>query len=101
MKQLQHLIAALTAILCVTLATSSCRSNQEPNPGPDTIGTDTTGVDTTGVTPQPDPQTFESILKLDANGKLTAIPFPCVDWLGARRQSKPSSRARVLPSRAL
>lgn len=85
MKQLQHLIAALTAILCVILATSSCRSNQEPNPGPDTIGTDTTGVDTTGVTPQPDPQTFESILKLDANGKLTAIPFPCVDWLGGEK----------------
>lgn len=85
MKQLQHLIATLTAILCVILATSSCRSNQEPNPGPDTIGTDTTGVDTTGVTPQPDPQTFESILKLDANGKLTAIPFPCVDWLGGEK----------------
>ena len=85
MTNLQRLIAALTAILCVTLATSSCRSNQEPNPCPDTTGVDTTGVDTTGVTPQPDPQTFESILKLDAEGKLTAIPFPCVDWLGGEK----------------
>ena len=76
MKNLRYLIAALTAIVCVTLAMSSCDPKQEPTPGPDT-----TGVDTTGNTPNPDPQPFQSILELDANGELTAIPFPCVDWL--------------------
>ena len=80
MTNLQRLLATLTAIVCVTLAMSSCDPKQEPNPGPDT-----TGVDTTGVTPQPDPQPFESILELDANGELTAIPFPCVDWLGGEK----------------
>ena len=80
MKNLRYFIAALTAIVCVTLAMSSCDPKQEPTPGPDT-----TGVDTTGVTPQPDPQTFQSILELDANGELTAIPFPCVDWLGGEK----------------
>lgn len=80
MTNLQRLLATLTAIFCVTLAMSSCDPKQEPNPGPDT-----TGVDTTGVTPQPDPQPFESILELDANGELTAIPFPCVDWLGGEK----------------
>ena len=80
MTSLQRLLATLTAILCVILATSSCDPKQEPNPGPDTIGTDTTGV-----TPQPDPQPFQSILELDANGELTAIPFPCVDWLGGEK----------------
>lgn len=85
MTSLQRLLATLTAILCVILATSSCDPKQEPNPGPDTTGVDTTGVDTTGVTPQPDPQPFQSILELDANGELTAIPFPCVDWLGGEK----------------
>ena len=80
MTNLQRLLATLTAILCVILATSSCHPNQAPNPG-----SDTTGVDTTGVTPQPDPQPFQSILELDANGELTAIPFPCVDWLGGEK----------------
>ena len=80
MKNLQYLIAALTAIACVTLAMSSCDPKQEPTPGPDT-----TGVDTTGNTPNPDPQPFQSILELDANGELTAIPFPCVDWLGGEK----------------
>ena len=80
MKNLQYLIAALTAIVCVTLAMSSCDPKQEPTPGPDT-----TGVDTTGNTPNPDPQPFQSILELDANGKLAAIPFPCVDWLGGEK----------------
>ena len=80
MKNLQYLIAALTAIVCVTLAMSSCDPKQEPTPGPDT-----TGVDTTGNTPNPDPQPFQSILELDANGELTAIPFPCVDWLGGEK----------------
>ena len=75
MTNLQRLLATLTAILCVTLAMSSCDPKQEPNPG----------VDTTGVTPQPDPQPFQSILELDANGELTAIPFPCVDWLGGEK----------------
>ncbi len=80
MKNLRYLIAALTAIVCVTLAMSSCDPKQEPTPGPDT-----TGVDTTGNTPNPDPQPFQSILELDANGELTAIPFPCVDWLGGEK----------------
>lgn len=80
MKNLQYLIAALAAIVCVTLAMSSCDPKQEPTPGPDT-----TGVDTTGNTPNPDPQPFQSILELDANGELTAIPFPCVDWLGGEK----------------
>ena len=80
MKNLRYLIAALTAIVCVTLAMSSCDPKQEPTPGPDT-----TGVDTTGNTPNPDPQPFQSILELDANGKLAAIPFPCVDWLGGEK----------------
>lgn len=80
MTNLQRLLATLTAILCMILATSSCHPNQAPNPGPDT-----TGIDTTGVTPQPDPQPFQSILELDANGELTAIPFPCVDWLGGEK----------------
>ena len=80
MTNLQRLLATLTAILCVILATSSCHPNQAPNPG-----SDTTGVDTTGVTPQPAPQPFQSILELDANGELTAIPFPCVDWLGGEK----------------
>ncbi len=75
MTNLQRFLATLTAILCVTLAMSSCAPKQEPNPG----------VDTTGVTPQPDPQPFQSILELDANGELTAIPFPCVDWLGGEK----------------
>lgn len=75
MTNLQRFLATLTAILCVTLAMSSCDPKQEPNPG----------VDTTGVTPQPDPQPFQSILELDANGELTAIPFPCVDWLGGEK----------------
>ena len=80
MKNLRYLIAALAAIVCVTLAMSSCDPKQEPTPGPDT-----TGVDTTGNTPNPDPQPFQSILELDANGELTAIPFPCVDWLGGEK----------------
>ena len=80
MKNLRYLIAALAAIACVTLAMSSCDPKQEPTPGPDT-----TGVDTTGNTPNPDPQPFQSILELDANGELTAIPFPCVDWLGGEK----------------
>ena len=80
MKNLQYLIAALTAIVCVTFAMSSCDPKQEPNPGPDT-----TGVDTTGNTPNPDPQPFQSILELDESGELTAIPFPCVDWLGGEK----------------
>ena len=85
MTNLQRLLAALTAILCVTITTSSCQPNQEPNPGPDTIGTDTIDTDTIGVTPQPEPQPFQSILELDDNGELTAIPFPCVDWLGGEK----------------
>ena len=80
MKNLQRLIVALTAIVCVTLAMSSCDPKQEPNPGPDT-----TGVDTTGTKPNPGPQPFQSILELDNNGELTAIPFPCVDWLGGEK----------------
>ena len=80
MKNLQRLIVALTAIVCVTLAMSSCDPKQEPNPGPDT-----TGVDTTGTKPNPGPQPFQSILELDDNGELTAIPFPCVDWLGGEK----------------
>ena len=80
MKNLQRLIVALTAIVCVTLAMSSCEPKQEPNPGPDT-----TGVDTTGTKPNPGPQPFQSILELDDNGELTAIPFPCVDWLGGEK----------------
>lgn len=80
MKNLQRLIVALTAIVCVTLAMSSCDPKQEPNPGPDT-----TGVDTTGTKPNPEPQPFQSILELDNNGELTAIPFPCVDWLGGEK----------------
>lgn len=80
MKNLQRLIVALTAIICVTLAMSSCDPKQEPNPGPDT-----TGVDTTGTKPNPGPQPFQSILELDDNGELTAIPFPCVDWLGGEK----------------
>lgn len=59
---------------------SSCGPKQEPNPDPDTIGTDTTGIN-----PNPDPQPFQSILELDDNGELTAIPFPCVDWLGGEK----------------
>lgn len=80
MKNLQRLLAALTAVICMTLAMSSCNPKQEPNPGPDT-----TGVDTTGTKPNPGPQPFQSILELDDNGKLTAIPFPCVDWLGGEK----------------
>ena len=80
MKNLQRLIVVLTAIVCVTLAMSSCEPKQEPNPGPDT-----TGVDTTGTKPNPGPQPFQSILELDDNGELTAIPFPCVDWLGGEK----------------
>lgn len=80
MKNLQRILAALTAVICVTLAMSSCNPKQEPNPGPDT-----TGVDTTGTKPNPGPQPFQSILELDDNGKLTAIPFPCVDWLGGEK----------------
>ncbi|MFR6435954.1 hypothetical protein [Porphyromonas sp.] len=80
MTNLQRLLATLTAIVCVTLAMSSCDPKQEPNPGPDTIGTDTTGIN-----PNPDPQPFQSILELDDNGELTAIPFPCVDWLGGEK----------------
>lgn len=80
MKNLQRILAALTAVICMTLAMSSCNPKQEPNPGPDT-----TGVDTTGTKPNPGPQPFQSILELDDNGKLTAIPFPCVDWLGGEK----------------
>ena len=80
MKNLQRILAALTAVICVTLAMSSCNPKQEPNPGPDT-----TGVDTTGTKPNPGPQPFQSILELDDNGKLTAIPFPCVNWLGGEK----------------
>ena len=75
MTNLQRLLVALTAVLCVTLATSSCHPNQEPSQNPDT----------TGNTPNPDPQPFQSILELDDNGELTAIPFPCVDWLGGEK----------------
>ncbi|WP_297116266.1 hypothetical protein [uncultured Porphyromonas sp.] len=75
MTNLQRLLVALTAVLCVTLATSSCHPNQEPSQNPDT----------TGNTPSPDPQPFQSILELDDNGELTAIPFPCVDWLGGEK----------------
>ena len=42
-------------------------------------------MDTTGTKPNPGPQPFQSILELDDNGKLTAIPFPCVDWLGGEK----------------
>ena len=80
MTNLQRLLATLTAIVCVTLAMSSCDPKQEPNAGPDTRGTDTTGIN-----PNPDPQPFQSILELDDNGELTAIPFPCVDWLGGEK----------------
>ena len=75
MTNLQRLLVALTAVLCVTLATSSCHPNQEPSQNPDT----------TGNTPNPDPQPFQSILELDDKGELTAIPFPCVDWLGGEK----------------
>ena len=75
MTNLQRLLVALTAVLCVTLTTSSCHPNQEPSPNPDT----------TGNTPNPDPQPFQSILELDDKGELTAIPFPCVDWLGGEK----------------
>ncbi len=75
MTNLQRLLVALTAVLCMTLTTSSCHPNQEPSPNPDT----------TGNTPNPDPQPFQSILELDDKGELTAIPFPCVDWLGGEK----------------
>lgn len=71
MTNLQRILAALTAIVCITLAMSSCKPKQEPNPHPDTVGTT--------------PQSFQSILELDDNGELTAIPFPCVDWLGGEK----------------
>ena len=71
MTNLQRILVALTAVICVTLAMSSCNPKQEPNPDPDTVGT----------TPQP----FQSILELDDNGELTSIPFPCVDWLGGEK----------------